>query len=117
MKVIFDSTHRLLQPSKIDSMRGFLAMHTFDHDKREIKTLTFASQNRNGLAEWSLKLIKEMRGATMRCHPCHRFKTTLCGDTISCTHISSTSLITGADNMQDPALTITTEDDFLSMVS
>jgi hypothetical protein len=117
MKELFDSTHRLGRRRKIDFKYGFLAMYTFDQDKRKNKTFEFAEARNWSSAEQIGVLVEEMDGATMRCHLCHRFKSILCGDHWAyMIPMNATVLITGEDDMQDPALIITIEDDFSNIL-
>jgi hypothetical protein len=58
-------------------------------------------------------IVKEMNLATLRCRGCDRFKTILCGDSKASIYIphNATVLITGKDDLDDPALHWTNEDD------
>jgi hypothetical protein len=116
MKEIFDSTRRLGRHSEIDAKFGFLSMYTLDHNDPLLKIFCFAQQQSGSSAEWLSKFMEEMNDSTLRCHGCHRFKTILCGDTVYFIPLNATVLITEEDDMQDPALIITDEDDFLSTV-
>jgi hypothetical protein len=113
MKEIFDSTNRLGRSSEIDSTKyGFLTMYSLDDNNVRNKTIHFARTQNWTSEEYTGRLEEEMNEATMRCHGCHRFKTILCGDSISAIPLNATVLITQEDDMQDPALVITNEDDF-----
>jgi hypothetical protein len=62
----------------------------------------------------SFKIKQEqMHISTMRCGPCHRFKSILCGDFISFDYIpkDATVFITKKDNSDDQELIITDEDE------
>jgi hypothetical protein len=80
MKKIFDETNRRGMNSAIDAKYGFLGMYTLDHDSVVNKTLDFRNATHWASPEKIKALVKEMDGATMRCHSCHRFKSILCGD-------------------------------------
>jgi hypothetical protein len=75
MKQVFDLTNRLLVPSNIDSIYGFLAMYTLDHDDVTDKRFDIPAGTTFVSEELLLILIEEMNKSTMRCHSCHRFKT------------------------------------------
>ena len=113
MKEIFYSTNRLGRSSEIDFKYGFLTMYSLlDHNNVRNNTIHFAGTQNWTSEEYTGRLEEEMNEATMRCHGCHRFKTILCGDSISAIPLNATVLITQEDDMQDPALVISNEDDF-----
>ena len=111
-KRTFESTLRLGRNTEMDSKYGFLTMYVLDHDDCKKKTFKFASK---GISSDNTKktFVEEMNGATLRCRGCDRFKSIMCGDNVSAIHESATSVwVTQEDDMEDPALIITIDDDF-----
>jgi len=115
MKTVFERATRLGRETTIDIKYGFLSMYTHDHDDRNQKEL-----EPGRMSNWTdqERLEKELNPTTMRCHSCHRFKGMLCGDFVADIHLpmTSTVLITEEDDMDDPALVITDDDDFRSLL-
>ena len=90
-------------------------MYSLDHDDPLPKGMKFNSANSTFMsAERISRLIEEMNDATMRCHACHRIL--FCGDGLVCIPLNATVWTTQEDDTENPALIITEEDDFQSML-